>query len=83
MSKSKQGKVFSLALDAKLSDELQILKDLSGKSRIQIVREFVELLVLQAISYEHCTWEILPDRNMVTAIFYGTPKELPQIQDVD
>ncbi|NLB10965.1 hypothetical protein GX831_00695 [bacterium] len=71
MAKVNVNKRTSLACDAKLSQELAFLSKRTKKSKIDIIKQIIELMVAQAVSYETFTYDVYPDRNTVQIVFYG------------
>jgi hypothetical protein len=61
----------SLACDAKLNQELTYLSKMTKKPKTEIIKQIIELMVQQAISFETFTYDVYPDRNTVQIVFYG------------
>lgn len=68
---NKSAKSYAIKLTPQLADGLRYLSDKTHKTQIGILKEIIEPMMHQAVSFEHFTYDVMSDRNMVEIIFYG------------
>jgi hypothetical protein len=68
----KLNKSYAIRLTPELSDGLRYISDKTKKTQIGILQEILLPIIQQAVSYERFSYQVVPDRNTVQIIFYGS-----------